>query len=187
MKRNTAFMPHLFLLTFLIKVRVIRASNYNSSKTPSATGNIIGLLLQCSSALILGWLMANWIADHGYRGASEVYSHSDWALQGRSLGLNVALFFSLLLTLVLKFSLWVRASFQSAFRLQAGFAALMSLWVISQAITYYLSPKLNYDLWLDTPYAFTVVWQTLSCMTFLGVDNLLRSIRNSRDDSDAQH
>jgi hypothetical protein len=52
-------------------------------------------MIQFVSALMIGWLGANWIADYGYRGTSDIFSHSDWALQGAAWDVNIALFVNL--------------------------------------------------------------------------------------------
>jgi hypothetical protein len=186
MQRSSQFRPHKALLLCLIKTRVLEYSESNQIKTCDGTGSLLGLMIQFVSALMIGWLGANWIADYGYRGTSDIFSHSDWALQGAAWDVNIALFVNLSLSIFIKFATWVSVSFKNKFRLGTGFWALLLIWVASQGATFFLSPKLEYDLWIDTPYTFGLVWQFLSCMTFLGVDNLWKSIRDARREQEQQ-
>jgi hypothetical protein len=168
--------PNIYLLSFTMRFRLIVSTNGEQVSLSSAKSpwQLTSLIVQIILAYTLGWLCANTLAYRGLRGASTIFAHDDWLLQGDSFVVNAVILGCTLLAQGFRFCLWVVRA-QTHLALGKTFYLLALLFVIGMCFLWFVSPNLEYSLWVGNPFQFSSLWIVLSAILFIGLGDLRKT------------
>jgi hypothetical protein len=174
--------PNAVLLNLALRLRIITnlGSSSNENIEEKTYPQLISLLIQMMLATSLAWLFANTIADRGLRGASVVFVHENWLLQGDSLVITFANLACIIMAQVLRFSLWVLRASQG-FKMGSGFYLVLAVLGIGLFSLYVSRSDFTSEMWLGNTFQFSVLWIFLSAVLFLGLGDLRKTKENFKN------
>jgi hypothetical protein len=179
LKKSRPIEPNEILLAISLRIGIL--GHQENTKSGLAKFNRVQsfawLLTQSGLSILGSWVWANYYADYGFRG-SKAYSHENWALQGSELGLNFLILFAVLTAQLLKFCLQAPVLFGDSYKVRKNTFYLVAILAIQIFIVYLASPKIQYDLVLNSPFEFTILWAFLATFTFVGLKKMPSRLKN---------
>ena len=174
------FKPNAWIVGVCLKLRFLKLATNDGNHKSIGAGTWVGATMQSVMTIIFSWLIANWCARTGFLNPSFDFEFDEWFLQGDGILVNVAILLTIFSGQLLRFTLWAANRYPLDVSIGKGISFLLAFAFMGITSVFLLSPVIEYPLWFNTPFDFSLFWVFLASAVFGGA-GLVRGKKSVED------